>query len=126
MPFKGGSNRATLCNIIEQPLRFPSDDGGPAAASAVLRDLINGLLVKEPQKRITFTRGAMAFFLFSKFDLWCQLVTADTTNDSFFISLGWYRLGLADTINVLPADTKSPFCSSVRWLAIMYLATTKL
>jgi hypothetical protein len=64
MPFKGGSNRATLCNIIEQPLRFPSDDGGPAAASAVARDLINGLMVKEPQKRIAFTRGAMAFFYF--------------------------------------------------------------
>jgi hypothetical protein len=46
--FKGGSNRATLCNVIEQPLRFPSDDGRPAAASAAARGLIDGLLVKEP------------------------------------------------------------------------------
>jgi serine/threonine protein kinase len=59
-PFKGAGNRATLCNVIEQPLRFPSDFGGSAAggASAVARDLIRGLLVKEPQKRIAFTRGA--------------------------------------------------------------------
>ncbi|KAM0859193.1 hypothetical protein ACQ4PT_047359 [Festuca glaucescens] len=59
-PFKGAGNRATLCNVIEQPLRFPSDFGGSVAggASAVARDLIRGLLVKEPQKRIAFTRGA--------------------------------------------------------------------
>ncbi|TVU16897.1 hypothetical protein EJB05_32900, partial [Eragrostis curvula] len=54
-PFKGAGNRATLCNVIEQPLRFPSDAGGPSAAA---KDLIRGLLVKEPQKRIAFTRGA--------------------------------------------------------------------
>ncbi|KQK06942.1 serine/threonine-protein kinase RHS3 [Brachypodium distachyon] len=59
-PFKGAGNRATLCNVIEQPLRFPSDFGGSSGggASAVARDLIRGLLVKEPQKRIAFTRGA--------------------------------------------------------------------
>ncbi|KAL6865287.1 hypothetical protein ACP4OV_016438 [Aristida adscensionis] len=57
-PFKGAGNRATLCNVIEQPLRFPSDGGGPASASSNARDLIRGLLVKEPQKRIAFTRGA--------------------------------------------------------------------
>jgi serine/threonine protein kinase len=58
-PFKGAGNRATLCNVIEQPLRFPSDGaaGGPAVSS-VARDLIRGLLVKDPQKRIAFTRGA--------------------------------------------------------------------
>jgi hypothetical protein len=65
-PFKGNSNRATLCNVIEQPLRFPSDGGGPAAASAAARDLIDGLLVNEPQKRIAFTRGATVFFYFQK------------------------------------------------------------
>jgi hypothetical protein len=42
-PFKGGGNHATLYNVIEQPLRFPSDGGGLAAASAVARDLIDGL-----------------------------------------------------------------------------------
>ncbi|CAN6330949.1 unnamed protein product [Urochloa humidicola] len=59
-PFKGAGNRATLCNVIEQPLRFPSDPGagGGPQASSVAKDLIRGLLVKEPQKRIAFTRGA--------------------------------------------------------------------
>jgi serine/threonine protein kinase len=58
-PFKGAGNRATLCNVIEQPLRFPSDAvGGGPVASSVAKDLIRGLLVKEPQKRIAFTRGA--------------------------------------------------------------------
>uniref|UniRef100_A0A0D9WE78 Protein kinase G11A n=1 Tax=Leersia perrieri TaxID=77586 RepID=A0A0D9WE78_9ORYZ len=60
-PFKGAGNRATLCNVIEQPLRFPTDrdgGGGASCASAVARDLIRGLLVKEPHKRIAFTRGA--------------------------------------------------------------------
>ncbi|KAL5203427.1 hypothetical protein ABZP36_014379 [Zizania latifolia] len=56
-PFKGAGNRATLCNVIEQPLRFPSD-GGSASSSAVARDPIRGLLVKDPHKRIAFTRGA--------------------------------------------------------------------
>jgi hypothetical protein len=65
-PFKGGGNRATLCNVIEQPLRFPSDGGGPTAASAAERDLIDGMLVKEPQKRIAFTRGDTSFFYFQK------------------------------------------------------------
>jgi hypothetical protein len=66
MPFKGGGNRTTLCNVIEQPLQFPSDGGGPTAASAVARDLIDDLLVKEPQKWIAFTRGATTFFYFQK------------------------------------------------------------
>ncbi|KAG8067568.1 hypothetical protein GUJ93_ZPchr0005g14241 [Zizania palustris] len=46
-------NRPTLCDVIEQPLRFPSDGG-----STVARDPIRGLLVKDPHKRIAFTSGA--------------------------------------------------------------------
>uniref|UniRef100_A0A0E0JG19 Protein kinase G11A n=1 Tax=Oryza punctata TaxID=4537 RepID=A0A0E0JG19_ORYPU len=61
-PFKGSSNRATLCNVVEQPLRFPDGGGGafpPApVASGVARDLIRGLLVKDPGKRIASRRGA--------------------------------------------------------------------
>lgn len=53
-PFKGNSNRATLCNVVDQPLRFP--DTPPV--SNVARDLIRGLLVKDPQKRIATKRGA--------------------------------------------------------------------
>ncbi|KAF8103453.1 hypothetical protein N665_0188s0389 [Sinapis alba] len=53
-PFKGQGNRATLHNVIGQALRFPEM---PHVSSAA-RDLIKGLLVKEPQKRIAYKRGA--------------------------------------------------------------------
>ncbi|CAO2209322.1 unnamed protein product [Urochloa humidicola] len=53
-PFKGSSNRATLCNVVEQPLRFPESP----PVSNVTRDLIRGLLVKDPLKRIATKRGA--------------------------------------------------------------------
>lgn len=53
-PFKGSGNRATLFNVVGQPLRFPETPG----ISSVARDLIKGLLVKEPHKRIAYKRGA--------------------------------------------------------------------
>jgi len=53
-PFKGSGNRATLFNVVGQPLRFPETP----QISFVARDLIRGLLVKEPHKRIAYKRGA--------------------------------------------------------------------
>ncbi|KAK4751359.1 hypothetical protein SAY87_004841 [Trapa incisa] len=53
-PFKGQGNRATLFNVVGQPLRFPESPSVSFAA----RDLIRGLLVKEPQNRLAFRRGA--------------------------------------------------------------------
>ncbi|KAH9300279.1 hypothetical protein KI387_011862 [Taxus chinensis] len=53
-PFKGSGNRATLFNVVGQPLRFPESP----TASFAARDLIRGLLVKEPQHRLAFKRGA--------------------------------------------------------------------
>ncbi|KAJ3694517.1 hypothetical protein LUZ60_009997 [Juncus effusus] len=53
-PFKGNGNRATLCNVVEQPLRFPDD----SSVSSAARDLIRGLLIKDPHKRIAYRRGA--------------------------------------------------------------------
>ncbi|KAM7269359.1 hypothetical protein ACFE04_024856 [Oxalis oulophora] len=53
-PFKGQGNRATLFNVVGQPLRFPDSP----QVSGVARDLIRGLLVKEPHKRIAYKRGA--------------------------------------------------------------------
>ncbi|KAK8497652.1 hypothetical protein V6N13_141282 [Hibiscus sabdariffa] len=53
-PFKGQGNRATLFNVVGQPLRFPETP----QVSFVARDLIRGLLVKEPSKRIACKRGA--------------------------------------------------------------------
>lgn len=53
-PFKGSGNRATLFNVVGQPLRFPES---PVVSFAV-KDLIRGLLVKEPQNRLAYKRGA--------------------------------------------------------------------
>lgn len=53
-PFKGPGNRATLFNVVGQPLRFPETPSVSFAA----RDLIRGLLVKEPQHRLAYRRGA--------------------------------------------------------------------
>ncbi|CAI9111472.1 OLC1v1011700C1 [Oldenlandia corymbosa var. corymbosa] len=53
-PFKGNGNRATLFNVVGQPLRFPESP----TVSFAARDLIRGLLVKEPQHRLAYRRGA--------------------------------------------------------------------
>ncbi|KAK1350617.1 D6 protein kinase like 2 [Heracleum sosnowskyi] len=53
-PFKGSGNRATLFNVVGQPLRFPESP----TVSFSARDLIRGLLIKEPQNRLAFKRGA--------------------------------------------------------------------
>ncbi|KAF9590243.1 hypothetical protein IFM89_032021 [Coptis chinensis] len=53
-PFKGSGNRATLFNVVGQPLRFPETP----TVSFAARDLIRGLLVKEPQHRLAYRRGA--------------------------------------------------------------------
>ncbi|VAH18140.1 unnamed protein product [Triticum turgidum subsp. durum] len=54
-PFKGQTNRATLFNVVGQQLRFP--EGGPPTSGAS-KDLIRGLLAKEPQGRLGVKRGA--------------------------------------------------------------------
>lgn len=53
-PFKGSGNRATLFNVVGQQLKFPD---APATSHAS-RDLIQSLLVKEPQNRLGVKRGA--------------------------------------------------------------------
>ncbi|KAL5581989.1 hypothetical protein UlMin_014431 [Ulmus minor] len=53
-PFKGSGNRATFFNVVGQPLRFPESP----VVSFSARDLIRGLLVKEPQHRLAYKRGA--------------------------------------------------------------------
>lgn len=53
-PFKGSGNRATLFNVVGQGLRFPESP----VVSFGARDLIRGLLVKEPQHRLAYRRGA--------------------------------------------------------------------
>ncbi|GLJ43607.1 hypothetical protein SUGI_0907610 [Cryptomeria japonica] len=53
-PFKGAGNHATLSNVAGLPLKFPETP----AISSVAKDLIRGLLVKEPQHRLGSKRGA--------------------------------------------------------------------
>ncbi|KAK6947109.1 Protein kinase domain [Dillenia turbinata] len=53
-PFKGSGNRQTIFNVVGHPLRFPESP----VVSFSARDLIRGLLVKEPQQRLAYKRGA--------------------------------------------------------------------
>ncbi|KAH7438955.1 hypothetical protein KP509_04G038400 [Ceratopteris richardii] len=53
-PFKGSGNRATLFNVVGQPLRFPE----VPIVSYAAKDLINGLLVKDPHHRLGYKRGS--------------------------------------------------------------------
>ncbi|GMH05830.1 hypothetical protein Nepgr_007670 [Nepenthes gracilis] len=53
-PFKGSGNNATLINVVGQHLHFPE----APVVSFLARDLIRGLLVKDPQHRLAYKRGA--------------------------------------------------------------------
>lgn len=44
--FKGNDNRETLFNVVGKPLKFPEDP----TISFAAKDLIRGLLAKDPQK----------------------------------------------------------------------------
>ncbi|XP_074272498.1 protein kinase PINOID-like [Silene latifolia] len=56
-PFKGSSNVATLRNILMKPLAFPTSVPS-SSLEGHARDLIKGLLRKDPVARVGFTRGA--------------------------------------------------------------------
>ncbi|KAF0891915.1 hypothetical protein E2562_011306 [Oryza meyeriana var. granulata] len=53
-PFRGPGNEETLTNVISQGLKFPDNP----AVSFHARDLIRGLLVKDPEYRLGSTKGA--------------------------------------------------------------------
>ncbi|XP_031476214.1 serine/threonine-protein kinase D6PK-like [Nymphaea colorata] len=82
-PFKGSGNRATLFNVIGQPLRFPESP----TVSFAARDLIRGLLVKEPQHRLAYRRGA-----------------AELKQHPFFQNVNWALIRCAS-----PPDVPRPF-----------------
>ncbi|KAG8049868.1 hypothetical protein GUJ93_ZPchr0009g1722 [Zizania palustris] len=63
-PFKGSGNRATLFNVVGQPLRFPESP----IVSFSARDMIRGLLVKDPQHRLGYKRGSTEIKQHSFFD----------------------------------------------------------
>lgn len=58
-PFKGAENEITLVNVLAQPLQFP-EKGDPyhREVESTALELIKALLVKDPQKRLGFNRGA--------------------------------------------------------------------
>ncbi|KAL3833122.1 hypothetical protein ACJIZ3_007858 [Penstemon smallii] len=82
-PFKGAGNRATLFNVVGQPLRFPDSP----TVSFAARDLIRGLLVKEPQHRLAYRRGA-----------------TEIKQHPFFQSVNWALIRCAS-----PPDVPAPF-----------------
>uniref|UniRef100_A0A5B6ZXM3 non-specific serine/threonine protein kinase n=1 Tax=Davidia involucrata TaxID=16924 RepID=A0A5B6ZXM3_DAVIN len=53
-PFKGSGNEETLANVVLQSLKFPDSP----LVSFQARDLIRGLLVKEPENRLGSEKGA--------------------------------------------------------------------
>ncbi|KAL8526300.1 hypothetical protein ACS0TY_015499 [Phlomoides rotata] len=53
-PFRGAGNEETLANVVLQNLRFPDSP----MVSFHVRDLIRGLLVKEPENRLGTETGA--------------------------------------------------------------------
>ncbi|CAA0837869.1 Serine/threonine-protein kinase D6PKL1 [Striga hermonthica] len=53
-PFKGSCNEETLANVVLKSLRFPESP----MVSLQARDLIRGLLVKEPENRLGTETGA--------------------------------------------------------------------
>ncbi|CAA0832291.1 Protein kinase PINOID [Striga hermonthica] len=55
-PFAGPTNEATLRNIVRSPLEFPPD--GPGGEARAARDLIAGLLEKDPARRLGSRHGA--------------------------------------------------------------------
>ncbi|KAI4366659.1 hypothetical protein MLD38_022507 [Melastoma candidum] len=81
-PFKGNGNRETLFNVVGQPLKFPEGSGVSFAA----KDLIRGLLAKDPQKRLGFKRGA-----------------AEIKQHPFFESLNWALIR-----SILPPEIPKP------------------
>ncbi|KAF8390322.1 hypothetical protein HHK36_024847 [Tetracentron sinense] len=53
-PFRGNGNRETLFNVVGQSLKFPEG----STVSFAAKDLIRGLLVKDPKQRLGYRRGA--------------------------------------------------------------------
>lgn len=59
-PFVGPTNEATLRNILKKPLAFPRPAAAAAggADEAAAKELIEGLLVRDPAGRVGSRRGA--------------------------------------------------------------------
>ncbi|KAI4304730.1 hypothetical protein MLD38_040205 [Melastoma candidum] len=84
-PFKGPSNDETLANVVSRRLKFPDTP----AVSHPAKDLIRGLLVKNPDNRLGSGKGA-----------------ADIKRHSFFKGLNWalIRCAMPPELPKAPSD----------------------
>ena len=82
-PFRGPGNDETLANVVSQNLRFPDNP----VVSSNARDLIKGLLVKEPENRLGTLRGA-----------------AEIKQHPFFEGLNWALIRSAAPPETRPCD----------------------
>ncbi|KAH0453155.1 hypothetical protein IEQ34_017479 [Dendrobium chrysotoxum] len=90
-PFKGSDNELTLANIVARALEFPKE----TIVSAPARDLIAGLLVKDPANRLGSTLGATAI-----------------KRHPFFSGVNWALLRCA-----VPPHVPPPFSATCRDLS---------
>ncbi|CAN6452425.1 unnamed protein product [Victoria cruziana] len=81
-PFKGVDNQETLSNAVSMSLKFPETP----AISSHARDLIKGLLSKDPESRLGSVRGA-----------------AEIKNHPFFEGLNWALIRCTTPPEVLKA-----------------------
>ncbi|KAG8048665.1 hypothetical protein GUJ93_ZPchr0009g2466 [Zizania palustris] len=82
-PFRGPGNDETLANVVSQNLKFPENP----AVSSNAKDLIRGLLVKEPENRLGSLRGA-----------------AEIKQHPFFEGLNWALIRSAAPPETQPCD----------------------
>lgn len=82
-PFRGPGNDETLANVVSQNLRFPDNP----VVSSNAKDLIRGLLVKEPENRLGTLRGA-----------------AEIKQHPFFEGLNWALIRSAAPPETRPCD----------------------
>ncbi|KAK7263819.1 hypothetical protein RJT34_31416 [Clitoria ternatea] len=92
-PFKGATNEDTLVNVVSKSLKFPDTP----IVSFQARDLIRGLLIKDPESRLGSVKGA-----------------AEIKQHSFFAGLNWALIRCATP----PELPKFPDCgTSVQFMA---------
>ncbi|KAF0924458.1 hypothetical protein E2562_010117 [Oryza meyeriana var. granulata] len=82
-PFRGPGNDETLANVVSQNLKFPENP----SVSSNAKDLIKGLLVKEPENRLGSLRGA-----------------AEIKQHPFFEGLNWALIRSAAPPETRPCD----------------------
>ncbi|KAH9297790.1 hypothetical protein KI387_029472 [Taxus chinensis] len=99
-PFRGSDNEKTLTNVVSQALRFPdevdTETAGmlPPPPSAAAKDLVRGLLVKDPAKRLGSTRGA-----------------TEIKQHAFFHGVNWALIRCSIPPHI-PSPMNAPTCST--------------